>query len=40
MAKDLNLVNRVNSSFEMKCLRVLIKSYETSISNKFYSKDW
>jgi len=40
MAKNVNLINSVNSSFEIKCLTVLVKSYETSISEKKYSKDW
>jgi hypothetical protein len=40
MAKSVNLINSVNSSFEIKCLTVLVKSYETSISEKKYSKDW
>lgn len=40
MAKDVNLINSVNLSFEIKCLTVLVKSYETSIIGKKYSKDW
>lgn len=40
MAKNVNLINSVNSSFEIKCLTILVKSYETSITEKKYSKDW
>lgn len=40
MAKNVSLINSVNSSFEIKCLTVLVKSYDTSISEKKYSKDW
>jgi hypothetical protein len=40
MAKSISLINRVNSSFENKCLIVLVKSYRTSLKNKIYSKDW
>lgn len=40
MAKNAKLIDNVNSSFEIKCLKVLVKSYETSIKSKKYSKDW
>lgn len=40
MAKNVKLINKVNSSFEIKCLTVLIKSYKTSITENRYSKDW
>lgn len=40
MAKNVKLINKVNSSFEIKCLTVLIKSYNTSITENRYSKDW
>ncbi len=40
MAKSIDLINKVNLSFENKCLKVLIKSYRTSLSQKIYSKDW
>lgn len=40
MAKSLHLINSINSSFEIKCFEVLIKSYYTCLSNKSYSKDW
>ncbi len=40
MAKNANLIRSVNSSFEVKCLKILVKSYKTSIADKKYSKDW
>ena len=40
MAKNKKLVDSINSSFEKKCLKVLIKSYYNSLQNKIYSKDW
>ncbi len=35
-----DLINKANLSFEIKCLKVLIKSYNTSLSLKKYTKDW
>ncbi|WP_445709822.1 hypothetical protein [Flavobacterium sp.] len=40
MAKNVTLINKINSSFEIKCLTVLVKSYNTSITEKRFSKDW
>lgn len=40
MAKSVTLINKINSSFEIKCLTVLVKSYNTSIAEKRFSKDW
>jgi hypothetical protein len=40
MAKSLNLISKVNSSFEIKYFQILIKSYRTCLSLKKYSKDW
>ena len=40
MAKSLHLINRINSSFEIKYFEILIKSYRTCIDIKNYSKDW
>lgn len=40
MAKNRNLINSVNLSFEMKCFEVLIKSYHSCLEIKRYSKDW
>jgi len=40
MAKNVSLIKNVNLSFEIKCLTVLVKSYNTSIGEKKYSKDW
>lgn len=40
MAKSLQLINKVNQSFELKCIEVLIKSYYTSIKESKVSCDW
>ena len=40
MAKNKNLVYLVNLSFELKCLDLLIKSYNSTISENLLSKDW
>lgn len=40
MAKSIDLINKVNESFELKCLKVLIKSYYTSISLSKANRDW
>jgi hypothetical protein len=40
MAKNRNLIDTVNLSFEIKCFEVLIKSYHTCLQRKIYSKDW
>jgi len=40
MAKSNFIIEKVNSSFESKCLTVLVKSYNNCIKNKSYSKDW
>ena len=40
MAKSLNLINKVNVSFELKCLDVLIRSYYTSVQIGKVSCDW
>lgn len=40
MAKSINLINKVNLSFELKCLDVLIKSYYTSIQMRKVNCDW
>jgi hypothetical protein len=40
MAKSLHLINSINLSFEIKYFEVLVKSYNTCLSLKKYSKDW
>lgn len=40
MTKNIDLINIVNKSFELKCLKVLIKSYYTSISLSKANRDW
>lgn len=40
MAKSVYLIKKVNDSFELKCLEVLIRSYYTSIKNGKVSCDW
>ena len=40
MIKSDSVINKVSLSFELKCLTVLIKSYNTSIKDKSFSKDW
>lgn len=40
MTKSTNLINKVNLSFELKCLEVLIKSYSTSIQIGKVNCDW
>jgi len=40
MAKNEILIHKVNSSFELKCLEVLIQSYNTSLTLNTYKRDW
>ena len=40
MAKSIILKNTVNLSFELKCLKVLIQSYNTSIKFKDVNNNW
>jgi uncharacterized membrane protein YheB (UPF0754 family) len=40
MAKNKKLVNSINSSFELKCLDLLTKSYVATIKENSLSKDW
>ena len=40
MAKSNDLIEKVNASFELKCLDVLVKSYHTSKSLKKANCDW
>ena len=40
MAKNKDLVHLINSSFELKCLDLLTKSYSLVISENLISNDW
>ena len=40
MAKNKDLSDLINLSFELKCLDILIKSYGSAISENLVSKDW
>jgi len=40
MAKDLQLINKVNLSFELKCLRLLIRSFGTAVEEKLLTPEW
>ena len=40
MAKSIFLIKSINSSFELKCLEVLIKSYKNSKKINKVSSDW
>lgn len=40
MAKSLNLINKVNVSFELKCLRLLIQSFGSVIEENILTLEW
>ncbi|MFY1048131.1 hypothetical protein [Chryseobacterium sp. GP-SGM7] len=40
MAKSLQLINKVNQSFELKCLRLLIQSFGSAIEENLLTLEW
>lgn len=40
MAKSLQLINKVNQSFELKCLRLLVQSFGSAIEENLFTLEW